>query len=343
MDPYGPWGIPPVERGSKDAARLMPPPVARRRVKAAVVGAGVVGLSSAIRLAEAGHEVRVVAERRSPRTTSDVAAAVYFPYRAYPERRVIPWARATLAAFERLAREPDTGVALVDVLEPLDAPQERPWWDGMAAWRRARADELPPRYQDGFVLRGPVVEMPRYMAYLERRAAKAGIAYEERRLRALDEAGGDVVVHCSGLGARELCGDASVTPVRGQVVKVRNPGLSRAILDEAAHHALGYVIPRSDGVVLGGTADEGAWDLAPDARVESAILAKALDMEPRLAGCEVLGRAVGLRPARPEVRLELDRSGRAPIVHNYGHGGSGVTLSWGCADEVVALVGALDR
>jgi len=61
---------------------------------------------------------------------------------------------------------------------------------------------------------------------------------------------------------------------------------------------------------------------------------------PELAGARVLGQRAALRPARDRVRLELERrSGMAPVVHCYGHGGAGVTLSWGCADEVASLVG----
>lgn len=88
---------------------------------------------------------------------------------------------------------------------------------------------------------------------------------------------------------------------------------------------------------MGGTADEGAWDLAPDPATEAALLAKGVAMEPRLAGCRVLGRAVGLRPARSEVRLEAERVEGSLVVHNYGHGGAGVTLSWGCAEEAARL------
>ena len=61
---------------------------------------------------------------------------------------------------------------------------------------------------------------------------------------------------------------------------------------------------------------------------------------PLLAGVRVLGGAVGLRPARPAVRLEAEPHDRGVVVHCYGHGGAGVTLAWGCAEEVVGLVSA---
>jgi D-amino-acid oxidase len=90
--------------------------------------------------------------------------------------------------------------------------------------------------------------------------------------------------------------------------------------------------------VVGGTAEEGAWGTEPDAAVAEAILARAAALVPALAGAPVRAHKVGLRPGRPSVRLEAERRGAQTIVHNYGHGGAGVTLSWPCADEVVALV-----
>ena len=96
-----------------------------------------------------------------------------------------------------------------------------------------------------------------------------------------------------------------------------------------------YVVPREHDVVVGGTAQEGEWSRTPDPRTAEQVLARATRLVPQLEGARVLAHRVGLRPARPSVRLE--RVG--DVVHCYGHGGAGVTLSWGCADEVVSLVG----
>jgi D-amino-acid oxidase len=57
-----------------------------------------------------------------------------------------------------------------------------------------------------------------------------------------------------------------------------------------------------------------------------------------VAKAKVIGHLVGLRPRRPAVRLELERRDGKAIIHNYGHGGAGISLSWGCAQEVVELV-----
>jgi D-amino-acid oxidase len=122
-------------------------------------------------------------------------------------------------------------------------------------------------------------------------------------------------------------------------VRVRNPGLERFVLDGEHPEGVTYVIPRSGDCILGGTAEEGEWDTEPDSQTAAAILRRCVALEPRLAETEVLEHKVGLRPGRPEIRLEIEGvSESAPRVHNYGHGGSGVTLSWGCAEETLRLV-----
>ncbi len=128
-------------------------------------------------------------------------------------------------------------------------------------------------------------------------------------------------------------------PIRGQVVRVAQVGLDRFILDDYGPNGIAYIVPRINDCILGGTADEGAEDLTPDPATAEAILARCIALEPRLREAAVLEHKVGLRPGRPTVRLEVERPviGKL-LVHNYGHGGAGVTLSWGCAAEVVRLV-----
>jgi D-amino-acid oxidase len=124
--------------------------------------------------------------------------------------------------------------------------------------------------------------------------------------------------------------------VRGQVVRVAAPDVEEWLLDQSDPERLVYVVPRERDVVLGGTAQAGAEDRAPDPATTAAIRARCAALVPALQDAPVLGVAVGLRPERPAaVRLEAE--GR--VVHCYGHGGAGVTLAWGCAVEVAALLG----
>lgn len=190
--------------------------------------------------------------------------------------------------------------------------------------------------------------MARYLPFLAARADALGVAAERRRAASLGEAlaACPLVVNCAGLAAGALAGDASVTPIRGQVVRTTNPGVDRVLFEDEHPGGLTYVVPRGDDCVLGGTADRGARDLTPDPATAARILARCTALEPRLAEARVLEHRVGLRPGRPTVRLDIEHREGGACIHNYGHGGAGITLSWGCADEVVALaaaVGGLNR
>ena len=182
----------------------------------------------------------------------------------------------------------------------------------------------------------PAVDMSVHLPWLVGRLRALGGAIERRHVAALDELEADAVVNCAGLGARELAGDASLTAVRGQVVRVTAPGVQEWLLDQSDPERLVYVVPRERDVVLGGTAQEGAEDRTADPATTAAIRARCAALVPALRDAPVVGVAVGLRPVRPTVRLEAE--GR--VVHCYGHGGAGVTLAWGCALEVAALLGA---
>src|SRR3954447_10026440 len=311
-------------------------------MRVTIVGAGVSGLTCGVRLLEAGCSVTVVAREPPEATTSAAAGAIWFPYRVAPNERTGPWAEAGYRRYVALAGS-GAPVTMVEVTMLYPAPlREDPWWLAAvpgARVRASRADELPPGYGDGLAVEVPCIEAPAYLDWLRRRFLELGGALELRSVEALHELPGEAVVDCAGVGAGTLAGDPAIEPVRGQVAYVRTRAPLRFMVDEEGPNALAYVLPRPDVVVLGGTAEEGDTDLTPRDETTRQILAKTRRMQPELAEATYVGAAVGLRPARPEVRLEagcLD-DGRL-VIHDYGHGGSGFTLSWGCADEVAAIV-----
>ena len=314
------------------------------RRSAVVVGAGVVGLTAALGLLDVGWSVVVVTDRHPTRTTSAVAAAVWFPTLAAPRKHVARWGRDTYRVLLDQSRTGVPGVVMRESLTLYRKPVPRPWWvDGLDNVRPARPDELPATYAHGLRFSAPLVEMSRYLPWLLALLEERGGRLEQRTLTSLDDvADADLVVHSSGLGARRLLGDLTVVPVRGQVVRVANPGLHLSVRDE--HHPLGraYVHPRRDDCILGGTFDEGRWDTTPDPRVTASLRRRCSEIVPAVRNTEVLEVLVGLRPVRPAVRLEAQpATGTMPrVIHNYGHGGSGITLSWGCAADVVALADA---
>lgn len=307
-------------------------------MRALVVGAGVVGLSCAVRLREAGIRADVVADAFGPATTSAAAAALWYPYRADPPERVTGWAARTREELERLATDPATGVVLRDGVEYVREDAGEPWW-AAAVPGLAWVDGGPAGCVGGWSFRAPVADTGRYLNWLAARLTGLGGTLRRQRVRSVAQvrADADVIVLATGIGARELPGDPTLIPVRGQVVRVRAPGVQRWVLDEGHPDGLVYVVPRIDDVVCGGVDEPGAESPDTDPDTARRIMARCSDTVGELVGAEVLDHAVGLRPYRPSVRLERDPADPG-VVHCYGHGGAGVTLSWGCADEVTALV-----
>jgi D-amino-acid oxidase len=305
-----------------------------------VVGGGVIGLTCALELARAGHQVTVLTADPIEATTSAVAAALWFPYRAAPADAVLSWAAASLQAFTALADDPGTGVALRPGTVVHRTPAPDLWWaPSVTGHRPATPDELPPGVPGGTRCTLPVVDMDRYLAWLGDQAAAAGVEVRLRRVASPAEAPGDLVVLAAGLASGPLLGDPSGIAVQGQVVRLHAPAVTDWVLDEENRAGLTYVVPRGRDVVVGGTAVDGATGTEPDPAVEAAVLDRARALVPALRGAPVLSRAVGLRPGRPTVRLDRTTVDGRPVIACYGHGGAGVTLSWGCAADVVALAG----
>jgi D-amino-acid oxidase len=312
-------------------------------MRVTILGAGVSGLTCGVRLLENGHHVTIVARDLPQETTSAVAGAVWFPYRVAPNERTGPWAQAS---YERFAALTDAPISMVELtmLYP-DRLTEEPWWLDAVPGDRVRAsreEELPAGYGDGRAVDVPCIQAPAYLDWLTRRYTDARGRLEQRTVSALEELRGQVVVDCAGVGATGLAADTALKPVRGQVAYVKSDVPLRFMVDETGPNALAYVLPRPDVVVLGGTAEEGDDDLAAREHTTNDILERCARLQPAIAQAKLVGAAVGLRPVRPSVRLELDTlSDGRPLVHDYGHGGSGFTLSWGCADEVASTVSSL--
>ena len=307
-------------------------------MRCTVVGAGVSGLSCAVKLLEAGHEVVVISDRFSPDTVSDIAAAIWYPFLTAPADRADGWSIATYAELERLSeREPQSGVRMRDGREYLRQAVDPPEWsEDIAAFRILDDSEIPEGYVFGWQFRAPVIEMQLYMPWLRSRVEALGGSFVQSFVEDFSEVSGEVVVNCVGLGARELCGDEEVRPVRGQVIFIdQDPGIGHF---DQQPETLTYTIPRSDVTVLGGTAQVDDWGMDIRAEDDKLILSKVEALWPELDRSRIIGGAVGLRPSRSEVRLDVEYIGERKVVHNYGHGGAGVTLSWGCAEEVANLV-----
>lgn len=311
-----------------------------------VVGAGVSGLTSAVCLAEAGWPVRVWAAAMPHQTTSVVAGAVWAPPRpAERAAQTLAWTEHSLGVFRELADDPDTGVRMAPALavgELGESEADSPAARLIPDLRPADPPDVPDGFGTGFRASMPMIDMPHYLDYLTRRLAAAGCEIEVRPVRSLAEAAGaaPIVVNCAGLGAGALTGDDTVRPLFGQHVILTNPGLRQLFIEMNRGPEWTCFFPHPQRVVCGGISIPGRWDTTADPDVTERILRACRRIEPRLREAEVIEVITGLRPDRPSVRVEAEPLGRARCVHNYGHSGNGVTLSWGCARDVVRLVGA---
>lgn len=322
----------------------------------AIVGAGVSGLTCGVILAEHGFHTAIFAKEAGQQTTSGAAAAIWFPYDAQPAEKVIPWALETYHVLLDLTRIRGSGVSMIELLQfsrtkeiqipdwaiPLGAsliPASPPLRSSEVETSLALVSSA---FKSGFSLRVPLTDTTIYLDYLAARFLKAGgeisanVGFD--RLEDVD-LNFDLLINCAGIGARELVQDPDLEPHRGQVAIVpRVEALSCAIVCDDA--PLMYAIPRTNDCVFGGTNDVSN-DLAVDPSMTHQIIAecrRALNIETQ----RVLAERVGLRPfRRPGVRLEREklRDGRI-VIHNYGHGGSGFTLSCGCADKVLEIAAA---
>ncbi len=287
------------------------------------------------------------------------------------------WCRSSLQIFRELSLRPaETGVFVRPVSYYFKRPIEEDAFhlakmedlkDEVAGFRHDRAliaehgVNLDLGLQDAYTHLAPMVDTDAYMQWLLRETRKAGCRVVEGRVKGLlsaqaealaREFRAEAIVNCAGLGSRELAAD-SMYPLRGALVRVKNDGRAMPRITDAhcisldhsgREQSFVFIVPRGeDMLVLGGLAEPDQSDLEVGLQNYEPVrqmYRRCVQFMPRLANAEIDAAEpvrVGLRPMRKSgVRLEAEP--RARIVHNYGHGGSGVTFSWGCALEVVDLV-----
>lgn len=312
-------------------------------MKIGVVGGGIIGVTSALVLAEAGHDVCVMSKEDIRKSTSWAAGAICYPFGCEESERILDWTLYTHEVLGGLLDLPKAGVYRADWQKlSVDEACEYPFWlDRFEDGRVLSAAECPAPYRSGIGAQLLIMGVDEYVPYLMTRFQNAGGRYEIENVETFEGVSEryDLLINTTGIDARDFVGDETVYPARGQVLIVNNPGVKKhtALFDRKY-----YIYPRGEQCLLGGSFDENEWDRTPDAQLTQEILDWAVGFEPLLAGSEVLDVRVGLRPMRPKVRLEKGRlESGTPVIHNYGHGGAGYTLSWGCAREVLKLLETL--
>ena len=303
----------------------------------AIVGAGICGLSTAYELLQAGYKVTLIAKEFSPNITSNKAAAFWFPYHIRNDERGIEWCKKSYSFFKEKSADSLTGISMISIIKASKkgADDETSWLNYMpeSSYSILSENEIPNGYEKGCKAIVPLIETQIFLPWLMNQIKEKGANIVQQEITDLQELEDnfDVVVNCSALGARQLCNDATVIPFRGQVVLLE-PGLPNYIFLD--NQTPSYIVPRKDATIVGGTYEEGVYDAITEEQSLQEILQKAYTILPALKQRKVIGSWAGLRPFRNLVRLEKEGN----IIHNYGHGGSGFTLSFGCAKQILQIL-----
>ncbi len=248
----------------------------------AVIGAGIVGLTTARLAQEAGYAVTLYAAARTPETTSDLAGGQFHPFSLFRPQSVTPEWRARFVqaldySFRRmqLSVGDDRGVRWLTTYVEGTRPEARLTATFPPAARAVPIDQNPfgrpmTRYETLYT------ETSRYLARLQSDIVADGGRLVARRFSDLDQVLAlpeRLIFNCTGLGARELVGDTTLVPIKGQLaILLPQPEVRYALSTDA-----GYAFPRPDGIVLGGSYERGREDDA----VEPAAIGRIVERHRR--------------------------------------------------------------
>ena len=334
----------------------------RRKVQVAVIGAGVVGVSVGLNLLEKLPRdlvVSIISHEFSPETVSDKAGAVIIPFDVRAkgasnhdsanQLRVRNWTRETYRHLEYLYSSQFAEKINIQLVHGYFGNQEDttdPWWgkELVTGFRRVEDEEkaykrIPLSIRNVFAFNTFILSGSDYLSWLMNEFQEKGGLLIKMKINNIHELSSyDIIVNCTGLGAGSLVQDPLLYPVRGDTVTVLAPWIKEFFLltnDEEDY--VMYVFPRSTDVLLGGSKLTNEWSKEISEETSSKIIRNCRSVVPSLTNAAIVDYSVGLRPARSEIRLEVDGENHS-LIHCYGHGGQGIVTHWGCALEVTEII-----
>lgn len=314
-----------------------------RQLQIAVIGAGIIGLSTAykIQLDMPSVGITIFYEERTPKTTGNVSAGLILPYSCSNDKIIDKWFNQTMSLLETLHKRPDAiemGITPTSGYIFGNGPFQFQFIPDNVQLIRENEAQFLLGNNSGIRFTSWTCDCSRYLKYLEGEYLRLEGKMIQRKILNFGELKSyDIIVNCAGMGAKQLTNDKELMPIRGQVIVVEAPWVKHFFVRDNF-----YVLPRLTDVVLGGTKQIGNYSLNVDPSDNNAIWQGCCELVPSLKYSKIVTEEVGLRPYRKHVRIELETVNfgdeSLAVVHNYGHGGAGVSLHWGCAIDASKLV-----
>lgn len=309
-----------------------------------VVGCGIIGLTTAIILQEKGYSVRIVAEETFEKSLSIKVGAIWFPFEVHPAEKANVWGSKTYERYQLEMRK-TKGVSFIPFTVVYNEQSDLSWVRKLpkSAVREALSHEVPHNATMAKVAIVPLAEPPIYLPELFHRFITEGGTFQQQKIMSLQELANldSLVINCAGLGTLAFYADALLFPMRGQILRCENLDIQSCV-NSTQKGALSYVITRSTDCIVGGTDYENDWNMNVEQGDTELILSRLRSAQLSPTDPIILESVVGLRPARKEVRFEFDAQ-YTHVFHNYGHGGAGFTIGWGCALELVEQLNRNDN
>ncbi len=310
-------------------------------INIAIVGAGVMGLSTAVQLLQKGYSVNIYTDLDPALTTSTVAVAIWMPFGVESDQ-IDDWSHASLAHYKQMQNNSESGVVWRNHTEFFNIVISKPHWMNLLEEGTAPQCQIPHEVASIYSIKLPNIDTRKYIIYLLNTVKSLGGNIIQRRITHFDELNeSQIIINCAGFGAKHLTGDNNLYPIKGQRFSVKQPceKITESIL-YTNNDLITVIVPHTEHVIIGVSYLVNNDSLNYDMIEEKKQLLRACEFFPQLADATILERRVGLRPGRKNgVRLETEMTkDKKLIIHSYGHAGGGISLAPGCAASVAKIV-----